>query len=143
MGMVTDTVTVSGHLLDEQTLAKVLATLEAHGVTFEVRHFHVGANAQTPSLIDLRLAAPDFETLRRGLEACAQFGVHSPFEDATLAAAEMDGVFPEGFYSTTNLTTSVQIGGERVVVERLEMDVGIRVATIDGLVRAESCPMTA
>ena len=139
--MVTDTITVSGHLLDEQTLAKVIATLEAYGVKFDVRRFHVGANAQAPSMVDLRLTAPDFDTLRRALEACAPYGVHSPFEDATLAAAEADGVFPEGFYSTTNLTTSVQIRGERVLVERLEMDVGIRVVEARGRVRAESCPM--
>ncbi len=138
--MVSDTLTISGHLLDENTLAKVLTTLDSHGVRFEVRRFRVGQNATSPSFVDLRLSAPDWATLRGALDACAPFGVTAPFEDATLAVAETDGVFPENFYSTTNLTTTVQIDGQRVAVDKLEMDVAIRV-TKDGAVRAEGCPM--
>ena len=39
----------------------------------------------------------------------------------------MDGVFPERFYSTTNLTTFVRVGGEWIRVGHPEMDCGIRV----------------
>ncbi len=139
--MVNDTLTISGHLLDENTLAKVLTTLDTHGVRFEVRRFRVGQNATSPSFVDLRLSAADWETLKRALDACAPLGVTAPFEDAALATAESDGVFPEGFYSTTNLTTTVQIDGRRINVEKLEMDVGIRVTREAGGVRAEGCAM--
>src|SRR5438105_10319797 len=57
--------------------------------------------------------------------------------DAVLAAADLDGVFPDGFYATTNFTTDVSIAGAWVEVARPEMDVGIRVS--GGA--AESCPM--
>src|SRR5262245_6772811 len=57
--------------------------------------------------------------------------------DAVLATADLDGVFPDGFYATTNFPTDVSIGGSWVEVAHPGMDVGIRVAAG----RAESCPM--
>ena len=45
---------------------------------------------------------------------------------AELARA-MDGVFPEGFYSTSNLPTEVLIGDRWVTVENIEMDCAIAV----------------
>lgn len=68
-------------------------------------------------------------------------GASDPIPDATLAAADVDGVFPEGFYSTTNFPTDIRIGGHWVDVDRPEMDVGIRVVTTGSTVRAEACPM--
>ncbi|MDB5219908.1 MAG: bifunctional enzyme conserved domain protein, partial [Myxococcaceae bacterium] len=58
-------------------------------------------------------------------------------EDAAVAIADLDGVFPEGFYATTNHATDVRVRGAWVRVEAIEMDVGIRI-TGDG---AEACPM--
>ena len=58
-------------------------------------------------------------------------------DDAELAVAEVDGVFPEGFYATTNHATDVRLRGAWVRVEGIEMDVGVRV-TGDA---AEACPM--
>jgi len=59
--------------------------------------------------------------------------------DAAVMVADLDGVFPEGFYATTNFATDVRIGGAWVAVLGIEMDVGIRL--VDG--RAEACPMHA
>jgi lysine-ketoglutarate reductase/saccharopine dehydrogenase-like protein (TIGR00300 family) len=58
-------------------------------------------------------------------------------ENVELAIADMDGVFPEGFYATTNFPTDVFHRGVWLEVARPEMDVGVRIA--DG--GAESCPM--
>jgi lysine-ketoglutarate reductase/saccharopine dehydrogenase-like protein (TIGR00300 family) len=58
-------------------------------------------------------------------------------EDAGVAVADLDGVFPEGFYATTNFATDVRVRSAWVRVEGIEMDVGIRI-TGDG---AEACPM--
>jgi lysine-ketoglutarate reductase/saccharopine dehydrogenase-like protein (TIGR00300 family) len=69
--------------------------------------------------------------------------MHAPSstEDITLADAEHDGVFPEGFYATTNFPTDILVNGHWVEVARPEMDVGIRV-TFDGdTAHAEACPM--
>lgn len=57
--------------------------------------------------------------------------------DAELALADADGVFPEGFYATTNHPTDVRVRGAWVRVEPIEMDVGVRI-TGDG---AAACPM--
>ena len=57
--------------------------------------------------------------------------------DAMIEDAYRDGVFPEGFYATTNFPTDVSIGGHWTPVERPEMDVAIRIVGK----RAESCPM--
>jgi lysine-ketoglutarate reductase/saccharopine dehydrogenase-like protein (TIGR00300 family) len=42
-----------------------------------------------------------------------------------VVAADMDGAFPEGFYSTTNHRTQIRLGGEWIEVEDQEMDCGI------------------
>jgi lysine-ketoglutarate reductase/saccharopine dehydrogenase-like protein (TIGR00300 family) len=47
--------------------------------------------------------------------------------DATTIEADVDGVFPEGFYATTNFETDVRVDGAWVRVEGIEMDVGVRV----------------
>ena len=39
--------------------------------------------------------------------------------------AEQDGVFPDGFYSTTNLVTRVRLEGRWIEVENPEMDCGL------------------
>ena len=57
--------------------------------------------------------------------------------DADVAVADMDGVFPEGFYATTNHATEVRIRGSWVRVEGIEMDVGVRITGAG----AEACPM--
>ena len=45
--------------------------------------------------------------------------------EAMLREVEQDGVFPDDFYSTTNLETVVRLGGHWVPVENPEMDCGI------------------
>src|SRR5690606_9432896 len=47
--------------------------------------------------------------------------------------------FPENFYSTTNQRTEVRVDGKWIVVERQEMDCGIRVDAAG--TRAECVPM--
>jgi lysine-ketoglutarate reductase/saccharopine dehydrogenase-like protein (TIGR00300 family) len=62
--------------------------------------------------------------------------------DAELREADMDGVLPEGFASTTNFETQVRIDGRWIDVARPEMDVAVRVVRRgDGDVFAEACPM--
>src|SRR5262249_24191751 len=45
----------------------------------------------------------------------------------TTVAADMNGAFPEGFYSTTNYRTQIRVNGEWIDVEDQEMDCGILV----------------
>ncbi len=46
-------------------------------------------------------------------------------QDCRLAPADIEGAFPEGFYSTTNQRTEVRLAGEWVPVLDQEMDCGI------------------
>lgn len=45
--------------------------------------------------------------------------------EAVVRTAERDGVFPDDFYSTTNLDIDVRIGTDWVPVENPEMDCGV------------------
>ena len=64
-------------------------------------------------------------------------------QDATTALADTDGVFPEGFYATTNFATDVRIAGAWLRVADIEMDVGIRIEHPAGAATAtaHACPM--
>jgi lysine-ketoglutarate reductase/saccharopine dehydrogenase-like protein (TIGR00300 family) len=52
-------------------------------------------------------------------------------EDARTVLAPADGVFPDGFYATTNLETAVRIGGRWLAVTNPEMDLGIVIEGAD------------
>src|SRR5258708_37627595 len=54
--------------------------------------------------------------------------------DASTSATDRDGVFPSGFYSTTNLPTEVRLAGSWHEVDNPEMDCGL-VVEADGRVR--------
>ena len=60
-------------------------------------------------------------------------------ESALLEPAPADGVFPDRFYSTTNLMTWVRVDGRWIDVAFNEMDCGIRVDPQTG--RAECVPI--
>lgn len=139
--MVTDRLSLSGDLLDQQTLTKVLDLLNFHGVAFSIREFRVGEKSQDPSIIELQLRAPDLKTMHTALNACKEHGAVFNIEDVTLSTADMDGVLPEEFHSTTNFETHILLEGEWVPVEALEMDCGIKVWREEGVWRAHTCPM--
>jgi lysine-ketoglutarate reductase/saccharopine dehydrogenase-like protein (TIGR00300 family) len=139
--MVTERLSLAGDLLDQNTLSKVLDVLNEHGIRFTMRRFRVGEFQHEPSIVDLFLRAPDLETMRRALRAAQALGAEFSVDEIKLAEADLDGVLPEGFYSTTNFTTHVLLDGQAVEVENLEMDCGIRVWQDEGRWRAETCPM--
>jgi lysine-ketoglutarate reductase/saccharopine dehydrogenase-like protein (TIGR00300 family) len=57
-----------------------------------------------------------------------------------LELADMDGAFPEGFYSSTNQRTEVRIGGQWIEVALQEMDCGV---AVDLAARSARCvPMS-
>src|SRR5262249_57806407 len=70
--------------------------------------------------------APNAEVLEDILGAIHEHGA-TPVnaQDCAFVPADMDGAFPENFYSTTSFRTQVRLGGEWVEVEDQEMDCGI------------------
>jgi lysine-ketoglutarate reductase/saccharopine dehydrogenase-like protein (TIGR00300 family) len=95
---------------------------------FEVLSFEVGRTKTDTSTAVLRVFGRDRAHLEEILSTIQEHGaVAVTPEDADLAPAPVDGVFPDDFYSTTNLETFVRLQGEWVPVRQPEMDCGVRV----------------
>ncbi|MCS6951082.1 MAG: TIGR00300 family protein, partial [bacterium] len=139
--MHTELITLDGHIIDSLTLSKVLDMLITSGVDYEIREFRIGKSHDEPSHAEILVIAPDEESLQRALHEVQQHGAVISQEDADLQPAPQDGVFPEGFYSTTNLETFVRLEGTWIPVERIEMDCGIRVIRTETGWRAECAPL--
>ncbi|MGI8536565.1 MAG: TIGR00300 family protein [Mycobacteriales bacterium] len=115
-----------GHLMDSGVLARVLDDVLAYGGDYRIDRLDVGRAHDDESYARIVVSAADDETLARLLMRLQGHGVNQvdPGE-AMLRAAERDGVFPDDFYSTTNLETVVRIGATWVPVEQPEMDCGL------------------
>ncbi|NLW50188.1 MAG: TIGR00300 family protein [Candidatus Brocadiaceae bacterium] len=127
--MAQEIVEVRGHLIDSRILPGILDVIMAHEGRFEVQRFDVGATAEDSSFARLLLTHDSPKKLETILQAVARLGAQ-PVErrPVTLKPAPRDGVFPEGFYVTTNLPTSVYLGGRWVRVKNPQMDSGIVVS---------------
>jgi lysine-ketoglutarate reductase/saccharopine dehydrogenase-like protein (TIGR00300 family) len=139
--MVFERISFSGDLLGQNTLGKVTEILERHGVRFELKRFQVGEFSDVPTILELHLWAPSAEIMSAALRECDEHGALYDAAQAQLVEADMDGVLPEEFHSTTNFTTHVHLDESWVEVENLEMDCGIRVWKDEGAWRAATCPM--
>lgn len=125
--MVSETVVLDGHIIDSLTLPKALDQILSLGGSFEITDINIGSMRSDASRAAIRVEAPSAETLDAIVEKLRLQGVTlKDCEDAVLADAPEDGVFPDGFYSTTNLETFVRYCGRWRRVDRQEMDVGIR-----------------
>ncbi|MCX7925008.1 MAG: TIGR00300 family protein, partial [Fimbriimonadales bacterium] len=140
--MASEMIHLEGHVIDSLTLSKVLDILSSYeGVRYEVRHAKIGHTRTETSKFDILVEAETEDLLERVLEEVQQHGANFSHADAHLEPAPKDGVFPEDFYSTTNLETSVRVHHRWVHVENIEMDCGIRVWQEDGKWRAATVPM--
>jgi len=129
-----ETVEVTGHLMDSGVLALVLDDVLNYGGDYRIDRLDVGRAHDDESYARITVSADDDESLQRLLMRIQGHGVNQvdPGE-AVLRTAEKDGVFPDDFYSTTNLETVVRLDGAWVPVEHPEMDCGLLVQ--DGRVR--------
>ena len=120
--------------MDTGVLARVLDDVLAYGGDYRIDRLDVGRAHEDESYARISVSAADDEALARLLMRLQAHGVNQvdPGE-AVLRTVERDGVFPDDFYSTTNLETVVRIGGTWVPVEQPEMDCGLVVE--DGRVR--------
>jgi len=119
-------VEITGHLMDSGVLARVLDDVLDYGGDYVVDRIDLGRNHDDESHAVLTVSAGTDEHLQRVLMRVHAHGVNlvDPGE-ALLREVERDGVFPEDFYSTTNLETVVRVGATWVPVEQPEMDCGL------------------
>jgi lysine-ketoglutarate reductase/saccharopine dehydrogenase-like protein (TIGR00300 family) len=126
-GFVED-VEIQGHIIDSLLLPKILDEILTHGGSYVLRDIRIGQRQQDPSHARIEVRAPTPEVLREVLDAIHDHGaVPVTAADCATVAADMDGAFPENFYSTTSFRTQVRLGGEWIDVEDQEMDCGILV----------------
>jgi lysine-ketoglutarate reductase/saccharopine dehydrogenase-like protein (TIGR00300 family) len=119
-------VTLEGHIIDALTLPTVLDEIIGSNATFEIVELKVGTKHEDPSFARIKITADGEDALGKVIEKLRRHGANpETVEDATLAAAEVDGSFPTGFYSTTNLETEIRLDGHWYPVVRPEMDCGI------------------
>ena len=138
-----ETVEITGHLMDSGILSRVLEDIREYGGDWVVDRFDLGHEKDDVSYARITVGAPDEETLQRTLMRLQTKGVNltDPGE-AVLQSAEVDGVFPDTFYSTTNLPTRVRVDGRWLVVDNPEMDCGLVVLDRDGNPRVQTIPMS-
>jgi lysine-ketoglutarate reductase/saccharopine dehydrogenase-like protein (TIGR00300 family) len=126
---VTETVEITGHLMDSGVLARILDDVLDYGGDYTVDRIDLGKAHEDESHAVIVIGADSDEQLARILMRLQTHGVNQvdPGE-AVSRPAPSDGVFPEDFYSTTNLETLVRIGGHWLPVEQPEMDCGLLVS---------------
>jgi lysine-ketoglutarate reductase/saccharopine dehydrogenase-like protein (TIGR00300 family) len=119
-------VELAGHIIDSLILPKVLDEISALGGRFEILDISVGHLRHDPSYARLRVTADSNDQLIELLKSISQHGaVQLHQKDCRLEPADRDGVFPEGFYCSTNQSTEVRLNGQWVPVSKQEMDCGI------------------
>ncbi len=124
--MISETVQVTGHIIDSLILPKILDEIMDLNGTFELLHVQIGKPKTDTSAPQLRIQAGSQRQLQTILKRIARLGaVPIHLRDVRLVQAPKDGVFPDGFYSTTNLPTDVRFRGTWRPVQHIEMDCGI------------------
>ena len=124
--MESEIIEVEGHIIDSLILAKVMDQILSAGADYRVLDVEIGKTNIDTSRARIEVTAPNADALQTLLDELQVQGANRvDAADAQLVACDRDGVLPAGFYSTTNLPTSVRIGGRWVDVDRPEMDCGV------------------
>ena len=118
-----EVVEASGHIIDSGILNSIFDTVIRHGGAFEVLQFRIGRTNDEPSLLTMRVRAPELPVLQDLLHDLVPLGCFvTGARDASTRVADQDGCAPVDFYSTTNHPTNVMIAGTWVEVEHQRMD---------------------
>ncbi len=137
----TEDVEIQGHIVDSLLLPKVLDEILTHGGNYVIKDIRIGKRQADPSYARIEVRAPNQAILDEVLDSIHDHGaVPVTVQDCQVVDADMEGAFPEGFYSTTNFRTQVRLGGEWIEVEDQEMDCGILIDPEGGAARC--IPMT-
>jgi lysine-ketoglutarate reductase/saccharopine dehydrogenase-like protein (TIGR00300 family) len=138
-----ETVEIRGHLLDTGVLSVCVDDVRSLGGEYVIEKFDVGRDHEDESYARIRIETDDAALLDSILMRLNAHGVNltEPGEART-TVVDRDGVFPDDFYSTTNLDTQVRLGGHWVVVEQPEMDCGLLVTGDGDSARVRTLPVS-
>src|SRR5438309_10342790 len=99
-------VELRGHIIDSYALPRIMDEVMDRGGEFVIQEIQVGRRKDEPSFARIQISAPDRPLLELLLDRVQRIGATpEDIERVNLEPAPTDGVFPEGFYSTTNLHT--------------------------------------
>jgi lysine-ketoglutarate reductase/saccharopine dehydrogenase-like protein (TIGR00300 family) len=117
---------LQGHIIDSLLLPKVLDEILTRGGTYVLKEITLGKRQIDPSYTRIEIKADSRQQLDEILHAVHEHGgIPTAQRDCEYELADMNGAFPERFYSTTNYRTQVRLGGEWIDVDDQEMDCGI------------------
>ncbi len=137
------TVTLTGHLMDTGILARVLDDVLEYGGDYRIDSLDLGRKHEDESRALVEITADDGELLERIVMRLQTHGANAVDPGtATTRPAPADGVFPEDFYSTTNLDTFVRLDREWIRTDRSEMDCGLVVEQRDGGAVVRTVPVS-
>ncbi len=119
---------LQGHIIDSMMLPQVMDVVMDLGGNFSIEELNVGQHKTDTSLCRMEVYADSPEVLDRIVQRARALGATAEHEQAVrLDRVTHEGVFPEGFYSTSNLPTEVLVEGHWLSVENIEMDAAIAV----------------
>ncbi|MFO1076724.1 MAG: TIGR00300 family protein [Planctomycetota bacterium] len=119
-----------GHLIDSGLLSDALEAVQAAGATYRIVQLEIGLHRADESQLQLEVTSPDetaFERVRADLMSLGLSETET--QDVVLAEVAVDGVAPDGFYSTTNLATEVRCKRRWITVQKQRMDATV---VVDG-----------
>jgi lysine-ketoglutarate reductase/saccharopine dehydrogenase-like protein (TIGR00300 family) len=140
---VSESVEITGHLIDTGILSRVLDDIREYGGDWVIDRFDVGHEPADLSSATITVIHQDEEDLQRLLMRLQTRGINLVDPGTSeVSVCEVDGVFPDFFYSTTNLATRVRIDGRWVPVDNPEMDCGLVVDDSGPTPRVYTLPMS-
>src|SRR5918911_171757 len=123
-----ETIELRGHIIDSLVLPQIMDEVMDRGGEFVIQQIDVGRRKDEPSYARIQINAPNAELLELLVDRAQRIGaILEEVDHVQTRPAPADGVFPEGFYSTTNLETDIRLNGTWVKVAWPEMDCGIAV----------------
>ena len=139
--MISETVILTGHIIDSLTLPKVLDEITELGGDFSIEEIEIGRTRQNPSKALIKVSASTPDLLKRIMMRIKRQGIEiEKAHEVVLVRARRNGMLPDNFYSTTNLKTDILIGKRWIPVSRPEMDCAIVVDVKNK--RATTVPMS-
>ena len=127
--MISEKIELAGHIIDTGQLGQTLDDILTAGGDYVVERFVLGKTKDDDSYLRIEVRAPDNAAMREIMNRITQHGVTAVDpKDARLEPAPSDGVFPEGFYASTNLQTFARLHGDWVEVDNPEMDCALVVS---------------
>jgi lysine-ketoglutarate reductase/saccharopine dehydrogenase-like protein (TIGR00300 family) len=126
--MPSETIELRGHIIDSLILPKVLDEIIARGATFKIGEIRIGEQRVDQSFARIEVTTPSVEALDELVLHLRQHGAEvREKKSVQLAAAPADGVFPQGFFVTTNQQTFVRLGEDEIEVKPALMNSAIAV----------------